>query len=217
SPRNQSRASWGSQCFCLQPTKDHFSSSCTLCVSGGKGHQLVVEALGVRAGGPGQPADRVLVDADQTGGLADAAAVGQVPEGGQELVTRQAGVEEGRGLVLGEAVLAGAAVEQAVLLADAVAGADGQVALAAPAVQGAGGALAAEAAEVVHARSKGWSGLQVSLTERGTPFNDLGTPPGHVVKPIVNLLPRSASSSITCHSSADFFKLTRRFSKRLSV
>src|SRR5262249_1083678 len=192
SPRNQSRASWGSQCFCLQPTKDHFSSSCTLCVSGGKGHQLVVEALGVRAGGPGQPADRVLVDADQTGGLADAAAVGQGPEGGQELVTRQAGVEEGRGLVLGEAVLAGAAVEQrgrvggvlggggveeAVVLADGVAGADGQVALAAPAVQGAGGALAAEAAEVVHARSKGWSGLQVSLTERGTPFNDLGTPP----------------------------------------
>src|SRR5262249_14713668 len=108
------------------------------------------------------------------------------------------------------AVLAGAAVEQAVLLADAVAGADGQVALAAPAVQGAGGALAAEAAEVVHARSKGWSGLQVSLTERGTPFNDLGTPPTGLG------CPQNAADNQPLHltAAASWFFVVQRLTSR---
>ncbi len=106
---------------------------------------------------------------------------------GDELVTRQPGVEEGRALMFGEAVRAGkadtpgplsssvralmfgeavragAAVEQAALLAGAVAGADGQVALATLAGQGTVGVPAAEAAEVVHARSGGLFGLQVIL------------------------------------------------------
>jgi hypothetical protein len=51
----------------------------------------------------------------------------------------------GRALAFGEAVLAGAAVEQAMLLVSAIACADGQAALAASAVEGTGRALAAEA------------------------------------------------------------------------
>jgi hypothetical protein len=146
-------------------------------VPGGKGHELVVELPGVLAGGPGQPPDGVLIDARQACGLAGAAAVGEASQGGQQLATRQAGAEQRRALAFGEAVLAGAAVEQAVLLGDAVAGTDGQVVLAAPAVQGAVGVLAAEAAEVVHARSEGLFGLQVILAEPVTPFNTEGTPP----------------------------------------
>jgi len=47
------------------PTKDHFSSSWTFAVRGGKSHQLVVELVGVAAG-PQPVADhRVLIDADQ--------------------------------------------------------------------------------------------------------------------------------------------------------
>jgi hypothetical protein len=52
-----------------------------------------VESAGVRAGGLGQPPDGVLADAGQAGGLADAAAVGEVPQDVQELVVRQAAAE----------------------------------------------------------------------------------------------------------------------------
>ena len=95
---------------------------------GGKGHEFVVEPPGVRAGGAGQAADRVLADADQPRRLADAAAVGEVAQDGQELVAGQAAVEQRGALALGEAVLAGAAVEQSVLPGGAVVGADGEVA-----------------------------------------------------------------------------------------
>src|SRR6476469_518347 len=78
SPRNQSASSSGSQRFSFLPTKDHFSSSWTLVVRGGKSHELVVDLARV-APGPQAVADhRVLVDADEAAGLADAAAVRQV-------------------------------------------------------------------------------------------------------------------------------------------
>src|SRR5262249_54023373 len=104
--RNQSRSSSGSPCLCFLPTKDHFSSSCTVRVWGGKGHPFVVQPLGVLAGQAGQAPDGVLVDADQACGLADAAAVGEVLQDRQERVARQAGVEQRRALAFGEAVLA---------------------------------------------------------------------------------------------------------------
>jgi hypothetical protein len=68
------------------PTKDHFSSSWSLVVEGGKARQLVVELAGVAAGEPGEAGDGVLTDADQAGGLADAAAVGEVAEDGEGLL-----------------------------------------------------------------------------------------------------------------------------------
>jgi hypothetical protein len=129
-------------------TKDHFSSSWTLVVEGGKAHQLVVQLAGVAAGEQAQAADGVLTDTDQARGLADAAAVGEVGQDGQELVAGEAGAEQGRALALGEAALAGLTVEEPVV-GLAVAHTNGEVAGAAPAVVGAVGVEAAEAAEVV--------------------------------------------------------------------
>ena len=122
-------------------------------VEGGKARQLVVEPAGVVAGEPAQPADGVLAEADQAGGLPDAAAVGDVGQGGQQLAAGEAGAEERRALALGEAGLAARAVEEAVLLLGAVAHADGEVAVVAAAVVGAVGVEAAEAAEVVQRRT----------------------------------------------------------------
>jgi hypothetical protein len=121
-------------------------------VLGGKSHEFVVELSGVRAGLEGQSGDGVLADADQPRGLSGAAAVGEVGEDGEDLVARQSGVEEGSALAFAEAVLAGRAVEESVLLLGAIAHTDGEVAVAAKAVVGAVGVEAAEAAEVVHGR-----------------------------------------------------------------
>jgi RHS repeat-associated protein len=106
----------------------------------------------VPAGEQGQARDGVLADADQPGGLADAAAIGEVSEDGQELVLRQVGAEQGRALALGEAGAAGGAVQQAVLVVAAVAHADGEVSAVTPAVVGAVGVETAEAAEVVQGK-----------------------------------------------------------------
>jgi hypothetical protein len=170
------------------PTKDHFSSSWTLAVEGGKAHQLVVELVGVAAGEQAEAANGVLADADQAGGLADATAVGEVGEDGQELGAREAGAEQGRALALGEARLEGAASEQAALLALAIAGSDAGVAPAAGAVVGASGVLAAERGKVVHEggsprRSGQWtiSPKIVELPERGG--NVRGTRPKIAAEP----------------------------------
>src|SRR5262245_24426537 len=131
SPAN--RSSSPAQCFCFFATKAHFSSSWTFRVAGGKGDEFVVQPPGVAAGLQAQPQDRVLVHADQAAGLANAAAVGQVLQHRGGLVRRQAGVEQGRPLPLGEAALARPAPQQAPPVR-AVAGGDGQVAVAAAAV-----------------------------------------------------------------------------------
>jgi hypothetical protein len=137
------------------PTKDHFSSSWTFVVEGGKAHQLVVELAGVAAGEQAEAADGVLADADQARGLSDATAVGEVGQDGQELGAGEASAEQGRALALGEAVSAGLTVEEPVLVGLAVAHANGEVAGAAPAVVRAVGVEAAEAAEVVQRVSPG--------------------------------------------------------------
>src|SRR5262245_47619365 len=137
SPRNRSAAA-PSQRFSFLPTKDHFSSSCTLVVWGGKGHEFVVEPAGVRAGQQAVAGGGVLVDAHQPPGLADAAAFLEVLQECQGLLGRQAAVEQRGAFAFGEAGLAGAAAEQAALVA-AVAGGNGQVAGPALAVVGAGG------------------------------------------------------------------------------
>jgi hypothetical protein len=90
----------------------------------------------MRAGQAGEAHDRVAMDADEAFGLADAAAIGDVGQDGLGLVIRQAGVEQGGALALGEAGLAGLAVEQPAP-GLAVAGAGGQVAVPALAEVGA--------------------------------------------------------------------------------
>ena len=118
-------------------------------VLGGKSHEFVVQLPGVVSGQLGVPDHGVLVDAGQAAGFADADAFGKVPQDVEDLVRRQPRVEEGRALALGEARLAGAAIEQAALLGP-VTGTDGEVAVAALPVVGAVGILAAEQREVVH-------------------------------------------------------------------
>src|SRR6266545_2849692 len=149
SPQNRSSSSPGSQCFSFLPTNDHFSSSWSARVSGGKAHQLVVELVGVVAGAQAVADDGILADAGEARGLADAAALGQVVQHGHGLVRGQAGVEQRGALALGEAGLAGAAVQQPAPLAPIVS-ADGEVAVAALPVVRALGILAAEAAQVLH-------------------------------------------------------------------
>jgi hypothetical protein len=63
-------------------------------------------------------------------------------------------VEEGRALALGEAALAGVAVEQADVVLLPVAGADREIAGIAAGVEGALGVLTAKAREVVHAEHR---------------------------------------------------------------
>jgi hypothetical protein len=100
----------------------------------------------------GQADDRIAVDPDQAFGLSDAAALGEVLQHRAHFLSGEVGVEQGRALALGEAVFAGVAVEQADVVAFAVAVANREVSRIALAEAGAIGILAAEASEVVH----GW-------------------------------------------------------------
>jgi hypothetical protein len=152
---NQSSSSAQSQFFCFLSTKDHFSSSWISVVFGGKSHEFVVELSRVFARLEGQAGDGVLADPDQACGLSGAAAISEVGEDGKDLVLGESGVEERCGLAFAEAVLAGATVEEAVLLLGAVVHADGEIAVAAKAIVGAVGVEAAEAVEVVHRRGTG--------------------------------------------------------------
>lgn len=105
---------------------------------------------------PGQQAvagNGVLAHADQAAGLANAAALGDVGEDGDDLFLWQVGVEERSALALGKAGLAGLAIEQAALLG-AVVAADGEVAVAAFAVVWTIWMLAAEECEVIHNKGR---------------------------------------------------------------
>jgi hypothetical protein len=137
---------------CFLATNDHFSSSWTSRVSGGKGHESLVDVPGVLAGHACQPHDGVAVDADEPLGLADAVALDQMREDRDGLLGRQMRMGQSGALAFGEAGLAGAAEEQADLFALAVSIADRQVAGVASAVERAIGVLAAEAREIVHGR-----------------------------------------------------------------
>src|SRR5215831_12466575 len=109
SQQSPQRSSPGWQCFCFLATKDHFSSSCTSWVVGGKSHELVVGLLGVAAGPQGVADDGVFIDPGQACGLADTAAVLEVLQDGNRLALGQPAGEQGGARALGEAVLAGAA------------------------------------------------------------------------------------------------------------
>src|SRR5215207_2716671 len=104
SPR---RASPGSQFFSFRPTNAHFSSNWTSFVAGGKSHEFLVQVPGVVAGQTDVSGDGVRVDAGQPGRLPGPDPLGHVPEDGGQRVGRQAGVEQGCPLALGEPGLTG--------------------------------------------------------------------------------------------------------------
>ena len=79
------------------------------------------------AGGAGQADDGIAMDADEAPGLSDAVVLGEVMEYGAGLLLGHAAVEQWGALALGEAGLAGVAVEQADVILLAVTVADGQV------------------------------------------------------------------------------------------
>jgi hypothetical protein len=91
--------------------------------------------------------DGVFVHADQAAGLADATALGDVVEDGDDLAVGEPGVEQGGAFAFGEAALTGAAGQHAALLG-AVAEADAEVSQPPLAVVGAVGILTAEAGKV---------------------------------------------------------------------
>ena len=113
------------------------------------------------SGDAGQSDDGVGIDADQASCGPDATTLVEVLEYGEGLLLGEVAVEEGRALALGEAVLAGLAVEEADVVELAVAGADREVAGIASAVEGAVSVLATEAGEIVHgARGPGGPGRE---------------------------------------------------------
>src|SRR5262249_2041147 len=127
--------------------------------------------------------DRVRADTDQSAGLADATAIGQVSQHGLGLVVGQAAIEQRRALAFGETCLAGLAIQQASLLF-AIAGTDGHGTLTPLAVAGAVGVLTAEAAQVGHHRRRREKGennqllsLEVIVGQRPPSFNTPETPP----------------------------------------
>src|SRR5215207_7126603 len=134
-----------SQFSCFFATNDHFSSICTSTVRGGKGDQLVVQRLGVRARLEGQPPDRLAVHLGQPRRLPLPAPVGQVLQHRHRLPRRQPGVEQRRALALAEAGLARAAVQQPERPGLAVSAAHAEVPRPAAAAEGAVGVVAAEA------------------------------------------------------------------------
>jgi hypothetical protein len=95
---------------------DHFSSSWTSRVSGGKSHELLVGVPGVLAGLARQSHDGIAVDTDESLGLAGPIALDEMFEDRDGLLRGQVRVEQGRALALGEASLAGLTVEQSDLL-----------------------------------------------------------------------------------------------------
>src|SRR5262245_46311940 len=144
SPLSASPGSSGSQPFSFLATKLHFSSNWTSRVAGGKGHQLVVQALGLVAGQGEVAADGVPRDPGQPAGGADAAALAGVVEDGDGLVSRQPGAFQGGALALGRRPLAGATVNHADVPVAPAEAAEIQVAVAALAVVRAGGIVAKE-------------------------------------------------------------------------
>jgi hypothetical protein len=153
SPLRSSAASVGSQFSSFLAAKAHFSSNWTSRVRGGKRDQLVVEVAGVLSGDPAQAADGAAVHLAEPAGLADATPLGDVFQDRCDLLRRQSGIEQGRPLSLGEAVLADAATEHATLLLGPISAGHGQVSGPPLAMLGAGGIQAAEAREVVHGAS----------------------------------------------------------------
>ncbi len=150
SPLRSSAGSLGSQFFSFLATNAHFSSNWTSRVRGGKSDQLVVEVAGVLAGDLAQAADGASVHLAGAGRSGGRRTSRRCAPGPTRPSWRQAGVEQGRPLPLGESGLAGPAAEHASLLVCAVSTGHGEISGPPLAMLGAVGIQAAEASEVVH-------------------------------------------------------------------
>jgi hypothetical protein len=114
------------------------------------GHQVVVQERSVLAGGAAVTADGVGMDVDQSGRLADAAALGDMVEDREDGRLGQVGAIQRGPLAFGEAGAAGAAVEQPILAVLTEAAGDGEISRAAASEVKAVGILTAEAKEIIH-------------------------------------------------------------------
>ena len=117
---------------------------------GGKGHELVVESLGVGPGEGRVARHGVLVDPDQAAGGARPAALAEVLQDGEGLLVGQSGLLQDGALALGEGALAGAAVDHADPPALAAPAAEVEVFAATDAGIGAVGILATQAFDGYH-------------------------------------------------------------------
>jgi hypothetical protein len=115
-------------------------------------------------GGTGQPDDGVAVDADEAPGLSDAVAFSEMIEDGSGLLVGHTAVEQRGAFALGEAGLAGVAIEQADVVVLAVAIAGGEVSITPSPIGGTVGVLAAEARKIIQSdwasRPAGWVNVQ---------------------------------------------------------
>jgi hypothetical protein len=119
-----------------------------------------VALTGVLAGPQGIADNRVFIDPAQAGGLANAAAILEVPENSERPLVGESRGEEGGAFAFGETDLAGAAGEHAALLAGAIAETDAEVTLATEAIIGTVRVLTTEEVKVFHEQPRsmpsGW-------------------------------------------------------------
>jgi len=154
----------------------HISSNWTSRVRGGKSHELVMSVAGMSSGHLRQAGDGVSVDVHQASGPSEDVALGEVLEHGAGLLVGQVGLEQGRALALGEAVLAGFAVVQADVIVVAVGCADGEVPCVAAAVERANRLLATEPSEVVDGMRSSRRPERVGLRGRERDASDVTAP-----------------------------------------
>jgi hypothetical protein len=144
--------------------------------------------VGVLSGGAGEADDGVAMDADESSGGADAAALVAVLEHREGLRLGPMAAGERRALALGEAGPAGVAVGLPELLRLAEAAADREVAGVTSAVERAVRILAAEAREVVH-----------GVARHGVPGWDETGGWKRKTSPILRRIPHQGSSDLGHH------------------
>ena len=132
----------------MTANNDHFSSNWISSVRGND-HEFVVQGPGMAAGQSAVADHGVGGHADESGGGPHPVAVGEVPKHRDGLVRTQWRTEQGRPLVFGEPVAAGAAVQESDGSVLAVAGADRQIAEATLTMIRTVVILAAESGEVL--------------------------------------------------------------------
>jgi hypothetical protein len=120
---------------------------------GGKGHEFVVEFLGVLAGHHGQADHGILVDPYQAAGLTHATTLLQMLEDSQGFVLGQFAAIQGRTFAFREALLTGATGQHPTGIVGAITEAHTQVTLATLTVVRTVRVQAAEVCEVVHGTS----------------------------------------------------------------
>jgi hypothetical protein len=119
---------------------------------GGKGHEFIVELVGVFARQAAVTHYGVAMNALQSGGLADTATLGDVPKNGEDFFLRQFRFEQRSSLALGKSSVTGSAAEHPPLVVGPVVIAHVEVFPSAFSVIGTLGILATKFRQVLHDR-----------------------------------------------------------------